>query len=74
MLGEIQVVEIYVQTLPAAAEMLFGVLQQEGCFSTSTAALDADQAVSPVDFIHKQSAHGEFHVLYQILVCLIKGV
>ena len=73
-LGEIQVIKIYVQTLPTAAEMFLGVLQQEGCFSTSPAAFDADQTVSPIDFIHKQSAHGEFHVLYQILVCLIKGV
>ena len=66
---EIEVVHVDVET-PAVlrAEVLFGILEQEGCSAYAATAFDADESLVPVNFIHEGTSDGGLRALHQILM------
>lgn len=67
---ETEVVHVDVEaTAIAHAETLLGILKQEGGLAYPTASLDADEAVTPVYFVHQCPTHRCMRMLEQILVC-----
>ena len=67
---KVEVVHVDVETLPVLnVEMLLRVLEQEGGLSNTACALDAYQAVVPVDFIHQDSTNRGVRMLNQIAMC-----
>lgn len=69
---QIKVVHIDEQTGTVGAEFLFGVLQEESGFSYATCPFDTNQAVAPIDLVHKIAANGGIGVLNEVGVCAIE--
>ena len=72
---EVEVVHVDIQTLAVVdIELLLGVLQQEGGLSDTSCALDADEAVAPVDLIHQGATNGCVGMLHEVSVCTEKSL
>ena len=69
---EIEIVHVDEQTGTVGAEFLFGVLQEESGFSYATCPFDTNQAVTPVNLVHKIAANGGIGVLNKVSVCAIE--
>lgn len=64
---KVEVVHVDIQALTVIlAELLFGVLEQEGCLSYAPRTLDAYQPVVPVDIIHQPTTHRCVRMLDEI--------
>ena len=64
---EEEVVHVYIQALPVIfSELLLGILQQECCLANTACALDAYQAVVPVNLVHKGTTNWCVCMLYEI--------
>ena len=72
MSGEIEVVHVNEQAGTVRSEFLFGVLEKESGFSYATCPFDTNQAVAPVDLIHKITANGGIGVLNEVGVCAVE--
>ena len=69
---EIEVVHVDEQTGTVVPEFLFGVLEKESGFSYATCPFDTNQAVAPVDLVHKIAANGGIGVLNEVGVCAVE--
>ena len=77
--GEEEVVEVDVEAfVPVVGETFAGVGEQKGGLTDLAAALNADQASTPVHLVHQAAAHGCPQMRHQIFVrsieCLHKSV
>ena len=64
---KIEVVHVDIEaSVVVAAEMLLGVLQQECRLSHATCALDANEAVVPVNLVHEDASDWGVGVIHQI--------
>ena len=70
--GEVEVVHVDEQAGAVVPEFFFGVLEKESGFSYATCSLDTNQAVAPVDLVHKIAANGGIGVLNEVGVCAIE--
>jgi hypothetical protein len=75
-LGKIEIVEIDIERALTKLWVLLTkflrIIEQEVGLTYSTATLDSNQSVVPIDLIHQYTTDGNMHVLHQVIVCLVK--
>jgi hypothetical protein len=72
---KVEIVHVDIQTLTVVnIKLLSGVLQQEGGFSNTSGALDANQPVVPVDLVHKGSTNWCIDMLHKVPMCPEKSL
>jgi hypothetical protein len=72
---EVEVVHVDIQTLAIVdIKMLFGVLQQEGGFSDTSGAFDANQSVAPVNLVHEGATNWCIDMLHKVSMCPEKSL
>ena len=78
MFGEVEIVEVDIEGMFAGiridAALLLEIIEQEIGLADSSSAFDGNQSVVPIDFVHQHSSRGHLHVLYEIIMCLVKCV
>ena len=61
---EIETVHVNVEAAPHVnIEILLGILEKKGCFAYTTWSFDANQPVTPVDFVHQGTRHCSVRML-----------
>jgi hypothetical protein len=82
---KIEVVHVDIQTLAVVdVKLFFGILQQKSCLTNAARTLDANHAVTPIDFVHEGATNRCINMLYQVpmrpeesfhyMICLNKHV
>lgn len=75
-LGKIEVVEIDIERSLAefgvGSAQFLGIVEQEVGLANASSALDSNQSVAPIDFVHQYAPSGHLHMLDEIIVCFIK--
>ena len=75
-LGEVKVVEIDIERSLAefgvGSAQFLGIVEQEVGLADASSALDSNQSVAPIDFVHQDAPSGHLHMLDEIIVCFIK--
>lgn len=75
LVGKIEVVEIDIQAgTIVGTKLLPGILQEEGGLAHASAALDTDEPVRPVDFLHKPSLDGRVYMFDEVFVGFKKSL
>ena len=69
---EVEVVHVDEQAGAVVPKFFFGVLEKESGFSYATCPFDTNQAVTPVNLVHKIAANGGIGVLNKVSVCAIE--